>query len=287
MKREQKEPKESNWIAFQGSLGAYSHLACKNVYPDLTPLPCESFEEAFEAVSKGQAKVGMIPIENSVAGRVADIHHLLPDSGLSIIGEHFQPVDHYLLGLQSARLYDIKTVHSHVQALSQCRKFLRKHKLTPYPEADTAGSAKELAEVKDKTRAVIASRLAGEIYGLEVLAESIADSKNNTTRFIILSRKPKVLDPEAEKAITALVFVVRSVPASLYKALGGFATNGVNITKLESYLSGDHFQVAQFYIELEGHPEQRPVALALEELRFFSSEVKMMGTFQAHPYRNR
>jgi prephenate dehydratase len=271
-------------IAFQGQPGAYSDLACRRVFPAMTTLPCAAFEDAFAAVREGSAALGMIPIENSVAGRVADIHHLMPESGLFIIGEHFERVNHHLLGLPGATLETIRTVRSHVHALSQCRNFIRAHGLAPVVAADTAGSAAEIKERGDKTIAAIASELAGQIYGLVSLAENIEDAEHNTTRFLIMSREAKWALPDVP-AVTTFVFNVRNVPAALYKALGGFATNGVNMTKLESYMVGGHFAATQFYADVEAHPENRPLKLALEELAFFSTEVKILGVYPAHELR--
>jgi len=272
-------------IAFQGAHGAYSDMACRDLYPDRPTLPCESFEDTFAAVHSGEAELAMIPIENSSAGRVADIHHLLPDSGLHIIGEHFQQVEHQLLAIPGASLEGLTQVHSHVQALSQCRHFLRSRGLTPVVHPDTAGAAKEVAERGDPTQGAIASALAAQIYGLETLLPNVHDQPNNTTRFVIMAREPTDVSPDDGPVITSLIFRVRSVPAALYKAMGGFATNGVNITKLESYMVDDRFTVAQFYADIEGHPEQRLVRLALEELGFFSREVKILGVYPAAPFR--
>jgi len=271
-------------IAFQGAPGAYSDLACRRVFPDMTTLPCAQFEDAFAAVRDGRAALGMIPIENSVAGRVADIHHLMPESGLYIIGEHFEPVHHHLLALPGAELAAIRTVRSHVHALGQTRNWLRAHGLTAVVAADTAGAAAEVAERGDMTVAAIASELAGRIYGLVSLAENIEDAAHNTTRFAIMAREPKWA-PLGSPTVTTFVFNVRNVPAALYKALGGFATNGVNMTKLESYMVGGHFTATQFYADVEAHPDERPLELALEELRFFSTEVKILGVYPAEPAR--
>jgi prephenate dehydratase len=271
-------------IAFQGAPGAYSDLACRHVFPALATLPCAAFEDAFAAVRDGASALAMMPIENSVAGRVADIHHLMPDSGLYIIGEHFAPVNHHLLGLPGATLDKIRDVRSHVHALSQCRNFLRNHGLTPVVRADTAGSAAEIKELGDLSIAAIASELAGRIYGLVSLAENIEDAEHNTTRFLIMSREPK-RPPLGGLTVTTFVFNVRNVPAALYKALGGFATNGVNMTKLESYMVGGRFAATQFYADVEAHPDDRPLKLALEELAFFSTEVKILGVYPAHKLR--
>jgi len=277
-------PDPAQTIAFQGAPGAYSDLACRRVFPAMTTLPCAAFEDAFAAVRDGAAALAMMPIENSVAGRVADIHHLMPDSGLFIIGEHFERVEHHLLALPGASLDKIRTVRSHVHALSQCRNFLRAHGLTPVVRADTAGSAAEIKELGDPSIAAIASELAGQIYGLVSLAESIEDAEHNTTRFLIMSREPKRAPPGGP-TVTTFVFNVRNVPAALYKALGGFATNGVNMTKLESYMVGGRFSATQFYADVEAHPDDRPLKLALEELAFFSTEVKILGVYSAHPAR--
>jgi prephenate dehydratase len=272
-------------IAFQGLPGAYSDLACRAAFPQMQTLPCPSFEDAFAAVRQGDAKLAMIPIENSLAGRVADIHHLMPESGLHIVGEHFQRVNHCLIGHKGATIAGLKTVSSHVQALSQCRNFIKQHGLKAIVRADTAGSAAELATQSDKSAAAIASALAAEIYGLEVLASDIEDAEHNTTRMVVLARDPIDPDPAKGPIVTSFVFRVRSVPAALYKALGGFATNGVNITKLESYILDGNFTVAQFYADIEGHPDQRSVRLALEELSFFSREVRILGVYPASSFR--
>jgi prephenate dehydratase len=272
-------------IVFQGEPGANSHLAIREVYPDAEAIACATFEDAFAALSAGDADLGMIPVENSVAGRVADIHHLMPDSGLHIVAEHFMPVRHQLLAIRSAALGDIKTVESHVHALGQCRKVIRKLGIKPVVAADTAGSAREIAEAGDKSRAAIASRLAAEIYGLDILAEDIEDEDHNTTRFIVLSRESKWAQSGSGPVITTFLFRVRNVPAALYKALGGFATNGVNMSKLESYMIEGNFFATQFYADVEGHPEDRNVVFAFEELAFYSREMKILGVYHAHPFR--
>ena len=275
----------SNKIVFQGEPGANSHLASREVYPDYEAVPCPTFEDAFAAIGSREAALGMIPIENSVAGRVADIHHLMPDSGLHIVAEHFMPVRHQLLAPKGTRIEDIKTVESHVHALGQCRKVIRKLGIKPLVAADTAGSAREVAEAGDKTRAAIASRLAAEIYGLDILAEDIEDEDHNTTRFIVLSRESRWTSSDAGPVITTFLFRVRNVPAALYKALGGFATNGVNMTKLESYMIEGNFFATQFYADVEGHPEDRSLVFAFEELAFYSKEMKILGVYPAHPFR--
>ena len=274
-------------IAFQGLPGANSDMACRAVHPELKPLACPTFEDTFAAVREGRAGLAMIPIENSSAGRVADIHHLLPESGLHIIGEHFQEVHHQLVAAKGASLRTVRVVRSHVQALSQCRAFIRKHGLEAVVHADTAGAAAEVAALGDPTQAAIASDLAARIHGLEILARDVHDQIDNTTRFLIMAEEPTDPEPDAGPVITSFVFRVRSVPAALYKALGGFATNGVNITKLESYIVDGGFTVAQFYADIEGHPHQRLVRLALEELGFFSREVKILGIYPAAPFRQR
>ena len=277
----------SQTISFQGVHGAYSHLACKEAYPDLEPLACDGFEDAFAAVEDGHATLAMIPIENSLGGRVADIHHLLPDSSLYIVAEHFQSVKHHLLAVKGATLESITSVVSHPQALAQCRNFIRELKLEAIARSDTAGAAKELSESGDTTRAAIASQLAGEVYGMQSLRGRVEDKLGNTTRFVVMSRRRQEPDPHDGPCMTSIIFQVRSVPGALYKALGGFATNGVNITKLESYITDESFTVAQFYAELEGHPASRNVAFAFDELQFFSTKVKLLGTYPKQPFRDK
>jgi prephenate dehydratase len=273
-------------IAFQGELGANSHIACRDTYPDMQPLPCPTFEDVFQAAASGEAELAMIPVENSIAGRVADIHHLLPTSPLHIIAEHFMPIRFQLMGLKGSKLADIKVAHSHIMGLGQCRNFLRSRGITARTSSDTAGAAREVAELGDPTQAAIAPRLAAEVYGLDILAENIEDAAHNTTRFVIMSRDAHVPEKAAGvQWVTAFVFRVRNVPAALYKAMGGFATNSVNMTKLESYQIGGSFNATQFYAEVEGHPDDLAVQRALEELGFFSTQVKHLGVFKAHPYR--
>lgn len=275
-----KHPSEVNpVIAYQGVPGAYSHLACREAFPHLEPLSCPSFEDAFEAVEKGKAGLAMIPIENSLGGRVADIHHLLPDSNLYIIGEHFQPVNHCLLAPKGAELSKIKEAHSHTQALAQCRDTLRELKITPMKHADTAGAAKEVAERNDPAVAAVASSLAGETYGLDILRNRVEDKIGNVTRFIVMSRTRIEPDPRSGPCLTSFVFQVRSIPAALYKSMGGFATNGVNFVKLESYISIADLNTARFYAEIEGHPADKAVDRAFEELQFYTNRVKILGTF--------
>ena len=277
----------SNIIAFQGEPGANSDMACRAAFPYMTTLPCPTFDTAMGAVQAGKAELAIIPVENSIAGRVADLHSLLPHTKLKIVAEHFQRVEHCLVALPGASLKSIKTVKSHVQALAQCRNFLKKHRFEPLVHADTAGAAREIAEIGDPTVGAIASSLAARIYNLKVLAKNIEDADHNTTRMLVFSRDQAVLDWRTVQCMTAFLFRVKSRPAALYKALGGFATNGVNIVKLESYLSGARFEQAQFYAEVEGHPEQRSVHLALEELGFFSEELKLLGTFPTNPFRRK
>ena len=272
-------------IAFQGEPGANSDIACRFVHPEMVPLPCRTFEDAFAALREKRAALAMIPIENSVAGRVADIHSLMPNSGMHVIAEHYQRVEHCLVAPKNATLQSIKMVRSHVHALAQCRNIIAELKLKAVVAADTAGAAREISELNDPTIAAISSSLAAEIYGLQILKSNIEDADHNTTRFLIFAREAQQPTLESGPCMTAFVFRVRSVPAALYKALGGFATNGINITKLESYISGAAFEAAQFYAEIEGHPEQRNVRLAFEELGFFSREVKVLGVFPIHPFR--
>ena len=275
-------------IAFQGELGANSHIACHEVYPDLEPMPCPTFEDVFQAAASGEAQLAMIPVENSIAGRVADIHHLLPTSPLQIIAEHFMPIRFQLMGLRGSSLQQIKAAHSHIMGLGQCRNFLRARGIVAKTSSDTAGAAREVRDLGDPTQAAIAPRLAAEVYGLDILAENIEDAAHNTTRFVIMSREANMPDRGDGKGwVTAFVFRVRNVPSALYKAMGGFATNGVNMTKLESYQIGGSFSATQFYAEVEGHPDDAPLQRALEELGFFSTQVRHLGVFAAHPYRTR
>ncbi len=272
-------------IAFQGEPGANSHIACIEAYPGHHPMACGTFEDAFQAVKDGDAELAMIPIENSVAGRVADIHHLMPGANLNIIGEHFLRVHHQLMTVPGADPAGIATVHSHVHALGQCRKVIRELKIKPVVAADTAGAARELSQSGDLTRAAIASALAAEIYGLQVIRRNIEDEVHNTTRFVVLSADPRNAGPEDQPVMTSFVFRVRNVPAALYKAMGGFATNGVNMTKLESYQLEGQFSATQFYADIEGHPSERNVRLALEELEFFTNYVRILGVYKASPFR--
>src|SRR3954468_7094540 len=272
-------------IAFQGEPGANSHIAIVEAYPDAEPFPCPTFEDALAAISSGEAGLGMIPIENSVAGRVADIHHLLPASGLFIVGEWFLPVRHQLMAPKGSKLAEIKTVESHVHALGQCRRIIRQLGIKPIVAADTAGSARIVAQRGDPSTAAIASRLAAQIYGLDILAEDVEDEAHNTTRFVVLAREAQWAAKGSGPLVTPFVFRVRNLPAALYKALGGFATNSVNMTKLESYMIEGNFFATMFYADVEGHPDDRGLAFALEELKFFSRELTILGVYPAHPFR--
>jgi prephenate dehydratase len=275
----------SGVIAFQGVPGAYSDLACRSAYPGWTTLPCPSFEAAMAAVREGRAGLAMLPCENSLAGRVPDIHRMLPDSGLFVVGEHYQRVEHCLLARKGATLAGLKRAHSHPVALGQVLNLLRDMQLEPVIEADTAGAAKLLAATDSLEDAAIASALAGEIYGLEILKRNVEDAAHNTTRFYVMALQPAAAPVDAVNTVTTFVFRVRNIPAALYKALGGFATNGVNMTKLESYMLDGHFTATQFLCDVDGHPEHPGLRRALEELAFFSRELKILGSYSAHPYR--
>ena len=286
-KKKRRKPGGRGRIAFQGEPGANSHIACKQPYPHYEPLACATFEDAFAAVRSGRAALAMIPIDNSVAGRVADIHHLMPASQLHIVAEWFLPVQHQLVAPRDATLRTIKTVESHVHALGQCRNLIRKLGVRPVVAADTAGAAREIAEAGDDSRAALATKLAAKIYGLRILKKDVADAKHNTTRFIVLAREPKWASRKEKRVITTFVFEVRNIPAALYKALGGFATNGVNMTKLESYMVNGSFAATQFYVDVQGHPKQRALELALEELEFVSQpkSLKILGVYPGHRFR--
>jgi prephenate dehydratase len=275
-------------IAFQGEPGANSHIACRQAYRDYEPLPCSTFEDAFAAVRSGRAALAMIPIDNSVAGRVADIHHLMPASRLHIVAEWFLPVQHQLMAPKRATLRTIKTVESHVHALGQCRNIIRALRLKAVVAADTAGAAREVAEAGDVSRAALASKLAAKIYRLRILKKDVADAKHNTTRFVILAREPKWASRKEKRVVTTFVFQVRNIPAALYKSLGGFATNGVNMTKLESYMVDGSFAATQFYADVQGHPKNRALELALEELEFVSQPktLRILGVYPAHRFRD-
>jgi prephenate dehydratase len=260
-------------------------MACNLHYPDWEAVPCASFEDVFAAVEGGDAELAMIPIDNSIAGRVADIHHFLPASSLHIVGEHFMRIQFALMALPGASLDSIRTVHSHVHALGQCRKVIREHGLTPVMSGDTAGAAREVAESEDLTQAAISPPLAAETYGLEVLLWDVEDEEHNTTRFVVLARDFVQPPTGNGPTVTSFIFNVRNLPAALYKALGGFATNGVNMTKLESYMVGGHFTATQFLAEVDGHPEDPPLHRALEELAFFTTDVKILGVYPADEFR--
>jgi prephenate dehydratase len=275
----------TNTIAFQGELGANSHLACREVFPDMTALPCQTFEDAFAAVREKRARLAMIPIENSLHGRITDIHHMLPESGLYITGEHFLRVHHQLMAVKGATLKGLKAVMSQTPALGQCRNIIRELGLKMIVGADTAGSARHIAEAGDPTVAALASSLAAETYGLDILKANVEDAPHNTTRFIIMAGEPDDAEQGKGLVVTTFVFRVRNVPAALYKAMGGFATNGVNMTKLESYQLEGSFNATQFYADIEGHPEERNVRLALEELQFFTTHLRVLGVYPAHQYR--
>ncbi|WP_166144244.1 prephenate dehydratase [Methylosinus sp. RM1] len=272
-------------IAYQGEPGANSDIACRDAYPDHEPLPCASFEDAFAAVTEGVAALGMIPIENSIAGRVADIHHFLPNAGLYIIGEYFLPIHFQLMAPRGATRETLRGVYSHVHALGQCRKIIRALGLTAHTAGDTAGAAREVAEWNDTSKAALAPRLAADIYGLDILAENVEDAAHNTTRFVVLSKTSRWAAAGNGPTMTSFVFRVRNVPAALYKALGGFATNGVNMTKLESYMVDGEFAATRFLADVDGHPDEPPLARALDELRFFSKELEIIGVYPAHRFR--
>ncbi|MCZ3380357.1 prephenate dehydratase [Rhizobium sp. AG207R] len=278
---------KTNKISFQGEYGANSDMASRDTFPTMEPLPCQTFEDALTAIDNGDADLGMIPIENTIAGRVADIHHLLPESRLHIVGEYFMPIRFQLMVLPGVKKEEIRTVHSHIHALGQCRNIVRQNGWKPVIAGDTAGAAKLVKETGDRSMAALAPRLAADLYGLEIIAENVEDTENNMTRFVILSRDEDWAERSApdEKIVTTFVFNVRNIPAALYKALGGFATNGINMTKLESYQLGGRFVATQFYADIEGHPSDPHVRRALEELRFFSEKVRILGVYKGHPMR--
>ncbi len=272
-------------IAYQGEPGANSHVAALQAFPNATPQACATFEDALMAVRSGAANYAMIPIENTIAGRVADVHALLPDAGLYIVGEHFLRINFHLMAPRGARMETITDVYSHVHAIGQCRNIIKKLGARAHISGDTAGAAREVSEWADVSKAALAPRLAAETYGLEILASDVEDAEHNTTRFVILANEPDDADFGDGAFVTTFVFRVRNVPAALFKALCGFATNGVNMTKLESYQLGGSFLATMFYADIEGHPDDRNVRLALEDLSFFSSEVKILGTYRASPAR--
>ena len=251
----------------------------------MEPLPCATFEDAFDVLKGGNADLAMIPIENTLAGRVADIHQLLPNSGLHIIGEYFLPIHFQLMALPGVELADVQTVYSHIHALGQCRNIIRDHGWHGEIAGDTAGAARMVSENNMRSAAALAPALAAELYGLNILAENVQDEEHNTTRFVVLSREPQIPDVDAGPAVTTFIFRVRNVPAALYKVMGGFATNGVNMTKLESYQIGGSFTATLFYADIEGHPEQENVRLALEEMEFFCAEKRILGVYPASTFR--
>ena len=272
-------------IAFQGTSGAYHEQAALKVYPDAKTLACETFDDTFHAAQNGDADLAIIAVDNTLAGRVADVHRLLPKSNLCIIGETFLPIRHALLGLKGAKIEDLTDIHSHIHALPQCQKIIKQLGLTQPVRADTAGSAQDVVKMGDPTQAAIASTLAAEIYGLEILKEDIQDADHNTTRFLFLAKESHVPAYDDSKVyITSFIFKVRNIPAALYKAMGGFATNNINMVKLESYVN-ENFEAAQFYVDVIGHPEQRPLQLAMEELGFFAKDILLLGTYEADSFR--
>jgi prephenate dehydratase len=272
-------------ISFQGALGSYSHQASTKFFKEPIVIPCESFEEAIEAVRKGKADKAILPVDNSTYGRVADIHSLLPASKLFITAEYFLPVDICMLGTKSSSLKTVATATSHPVLLGQCRKFLKINKIKPMSGYDTAGSARSIAEENNKYRGALASKIAAKIYGLKVLKANVQDNKNNTTRFLVMEKKPKVLINKQEKIITSILFQVRNIPAALYKAMGGFATNNVNMIKLESYMLGGSFEATQFFADIQGHPEDSSVKRALEELKYFTSKLDVIGVYKQSNFR--
>jgi prephenate dehydratase len=273
-------------IAHYGEPGSNTHIACKSYCPNWETVACSTFDDVLAAVSDESASLGMVPIENTLAGRVGDMHRLLPTSGLSIVGEHFLPIRLHLLGLKGAALDKLKSVHSHSHALEQCRGIIRKLALTPHASGDTASSAREVARWNDPTKASLATKLAAELYQLDVLAENVEDQAHNTTRFVVLSKTPRWIPQNHGATITSLVFRIRNVPAALYKVLGGFATNGVNMTRLESYMLDGEFTATQFLVDVSGHPDEPALARAIDELAFFSQGFEILGVYPAHPYRD-
>lgn len=268
-------------IAYQGEPGANSHIACNKAFPDMEPVACRTFEDVFATVERGNADLAMIPVDNTIAGRVADIHHILPTTSLHIVSELYLPIRFQLMALPGTALEAVKFARSHIMGLGQCRNFLREHGIEAITAADTAGAAREVKDLEDPATAAIAPRLAADVYGLQIIAEDIEDAEHNTTRFVVMSRDPGDRQASDGRTVTAFIFQVRNIPAALYKVMGGFATNGINMTKLESYQLGGSFQATQFYAEIDGHPDDRPVQLALEELGFFSSMLKIIGVFAA------
>ena len=277
--------KEKTKIAFQGEKGAYSHLACLEVFPNADAIGCSTFEEAFQLAKDNSNYKIVIPIENSLAGRVADIHYLIPKYKLQVHAEHFQKVTHNLLGIKGSKIKNIKTVRSHSQAIGQCSKIILENKLKPIISADTAGSAKFISEKKDKSEGAIASDLAAKIYNLDILKSNVEDESGNVTRFFIMGKDSKHPELKNKKYITSCVFKLKSIPAALYKALGGFATNGVNLCKLESFAVKNTFDQVNFYIDIEGHIEDPSLQKALEELGFHTQKLDVLGVYEAHKFR--
>ena len=274
-------------FSFQGIKGAYSEIAGSIIYPEAKPIPCKTFEEMFDVVKEEKVERAIVPIENSLAGRVADTQHLIPDSGLKIIGEYFLKIKHCLVASKNASIESLKRVRSHEQALAQCRKNLIIKNISMIAVADTAGAAKEISELNNLEDGAIASKLAAEIYGLKILKEDIQDAAKNFTRFVIMGKNLSEIDPNEKEIMSTIVYQVRSIPAALYKSLGGFATNGINITKIESYVHPQGFDVAQFYIDVEGHPEDPPVKLALDDLKFYSKKFEILGVYKADKFRKK
>ena len=279
--------KKINSFSFQGVSGAYSELAGKKLYPDAISYPCATFEEMFEQVRIGNVDAAMVPIENSLAGRVADTQRLIPESNLKITSEYFLEINHNLMEIKGVKISDIKRIHSHEQGIAQCRNKIIKLNKEMIVEADTAGSAKMISELNNPEDAAIASELAAHIYDLQILEKNFQDSVNNVTRFLIMQKELKDIDLSSNQILTTLVFSVRSIPAALYKCLGGFASNGVNITKLESYVHPQGFDVAQFYIDFDGHPDNPSVKLALEEMKFFCKHIKILGVYEKSLFRKK
>ncbi|MEH6445435.1 MAG: prephenate dehydratase [Oceanospirillaceae bacterium] len=275
-----------NTIAYQGYAGAYSHLSCTNVFPDMNPHACSSFAQAMFMVERGEALLAMIPIENSTAGRVEEIYRLMPKTQLHIIGEHYEPVNHCLLAIPGTKIEELKTVASHPQALAQCNDAIGALNLQQIAHLDTAGSAEELSKTRDTSHSAIASKLAAQLYNLEIVKENFQDISGNTTRFIILAKNRQVPVFDKDKTfITTIMFRVRNIPSALFKSMGGFATNGINMVKLESYMESNSMSVTSFHLDVEGHPEQSQMQLALQELEFFSSEMRVIGTYLSHDFR--
>lgn len=273
-------------IAYQGVPGAYSHLSCRKAHPELEAYACETFAEAMFMVEGGQARLAMIPLENSTAGRVEEIYRLMPKTSLHIIGEHFEPVNHCLLAAKGSKVEELTTVSSHPQALAQCDQHIKNLGMKPIASLDTAGAAAELKNNPQQGHAAIASSLAAELYELDIIRENFQDKTGNTTRFLILSRESHMPElTEDQRFMTSIMFTVRNIPAALYKALGGFSTNGVNMLKLESYMASDTMRVSSFHLDVEGHPDQAAMKYALQELDFFAKDVRIMGTYPWHPFR--